>query len=177
METTAKASITEEQYEKIHAFLDELRSKHLHKMYISIGGSILLTIPGLITLSSIQYSEKIGMEGHAGNRFSDAAFLLWLLCLGATVVLFLTGYLKQFGSQAVVNRFKRREFSCTYVRVGQMSGSEGRPPYLMKDAGGTDYYVPLYLDFKRMKPGETAIGIFMTSGGERFAVSIPSEDY
>ncbi len=177
MEMTAKAGLTEDQYQKIITFLDELRSKHMHKMYVSIGGSILLTIPGLITLSSLQYSDKLNMEQHAGNLFSDAAFILWLICLGATLVLFLTGYQKYFGSRALVNRFKRQEFSCTFVKVGQMSGSEGRPPYLMKDTAGTDYYVPLYLDFKQMKPGETAVGIFMTGGGERFAVSIPSSDY
>ena len=174
MEMTQKANITEEQYQKITEFLDDLRSKHLHKLYVSIAGSVLLALPGFATLASLQFSEKVGIKTHFGNIFSDLAFFVWLFSLGAMIVLLLTGYQKTFGPQALINRFKRMEYTCAYITVGQLSGSEGRPPYLMKDAGGTDYYVPLYLDFKQMKPGGPAIGIYMVSGGERFAVSLPS---
>ena len=176
MEMRPRAGLTEVQFQRIVDFLEEERSKHMHKMYVSVGGSILLAIPGLVTLSSIQYSQKVGMTGHAGNRFSDLAFFLWLVCVGATVVLFLTGFQKKFGNMALINRFKREEFTCERITVSGISGGEGRPPYLMRDTNGTDYYVPVYLEYKEMKPGAPAIGIYMTSGGERFAVHDASTD-
>lgn len=176
MEEQRKAGLTETQFQRIIDFLDEERSKYLHKMYISIGGTILLAIPGLVTLSNMQYSKAVGMDGHAGNRFSDAAFILWVLCAVTSVVLFFSGYQSKFGPRALINRFKRQEFTCDYVTVAMLSGGEGRPPYLMKDMLGTDYYVPVFLDYKQMKPGSTAIAVYMTSGGERFAVHDTSAD-
>ena len=170
METKRRAGLTETQFQHIIEYLEEERSKHMQKLYVSVGGSILLAIPGFVTLSSLQYAKKVGMTGHAGNRFSDAAFLAWLVCVGATIVLFLTGYQKKFGKMALINRFKREEFTCEYITVGGISGSEGRPPYLMRDTNGVDYYVPVYLEFKQMKPGASAIGIYMATGSERFAV-------
>ncbi|MBP0967372.1 MAG: hypothetical protein J5722_07045 [Oscillospiraceae bacterium] len=177
MEMTRKAELREDQYQRIIEFLDEQRSKFMHKLYISIGGSVLLAVPGMVTLSNIQYSKAVGMDGHAGNRSSDAAFYLWVICVIVTIVLLLTGFQNKFGARALINRFKRREFTCEFVTVGQLSGGEGRPPYLMKDSLGTDYYVPVFLDYKQLKPGGPAIGIYMTSGGERFAVHDPSQDF
>ena len=176
METTPKANLTEDQFNKIINFMEEARAKHMQKLYVSVGGSILLAIPGLITLSSIQSSKAAGLSGHFGNLWSDAAFVLWLICLGATVVFFLTGYQKQFGSQCQLNRFKRHEFSCEHITVGELSGSEGKPPYLMKDSFGSDYICPVYLEFKQLKVGGPAIGVYLT-GGERYAVHNPANDY
>lgn len=170
MEMTRRAELREDQYQRIIEFLDEQRSKFMHRLYVSIGGTVLLAIPGLVTLSNMAYSKNVGMSAHAGNRYSDAAFYLWVICAVATVILLITGYQSKFGSRALINRFKRREFTCEFVTVGQLSGGDGRPPYLMKDTLGTDYYVPVFLDYKQMKPGLTAIAVYMTTGGERFAV-------
>ena len=176
MDMTHKAELREDQYQRIIEFLDEQRSKFMHKLYISIGGPVLLAVPGIITLSNMAYSKRVGMSGHVGNRTSDAAFYVWVICVVATVILFITGYQSKFGPRALINRFKRREFSCEFVTVGQLSGGEGRPPYLMKDSLGTDYYVPVFLDYKQLKIGGPAIAVYMTSGGERFAVHDPAAE-
>ena len=176
MDMTRKAELRGDQYERIIEFLDEQRSKFMHRLYISMGGTVLLAVPGIMTLSNMAYAKKVGMSSHAGNRASDAAFYVWVICVVATIILLITGYQSKFGTRALINRFKRREFSCEFVTVGQLSGGEGRPPYLMKDSLGTDYYVPVFLDYKQLKIGGPAIAVYMTSGGERFAVHDPAAE-
>lgn len=164
-----KANITEDQYNKLIAYLEDARGRHMNMLYASIAGSVILTVPGLIVLGSIQYNRNLGMTGYAGNRSTDFVFILWLFCLAATVVLFLTGFQRKFGSQCPLSRVKRREFTCENITVGQLSTSEGKPPYLMMDSLGTSYVCPIFLEYKQLKTGMPAIGIFLADG-TRFAV-------
>lgn len=148
-----KATITEQQRQKIIEYLDEARSKHMHLLYICIAGSVLLALPGLMLLG-----------GYGGNRYSMAAGLLWYVCLAGLVVLFLTGWKKKFGPQASISQLKQNNYSCQLIAVSQLSGSEGRPPYLVTDSLGKQYVCPVYLEFKQLRQGGTAVGIYLPDG-------------
>lgn len=147
------ANITEQQYQKVLQYLDEARSKHMHLMYLSVGGSVLLALPGLMLL-----------RGIPGSMYETLAGMLWFVCLIGTVILVLTGYQKKFGSNAPISMFKQRNFSCESITVSQLSGSEGRPPYLVHDSLGKQYICPVYLEFKQLRQGGKAIGIYLPDG-------------
>lgn len=148
-----QANITEQQCQKVIEYLDEARSKHMHLLYVCVAGSILLLIPGLMVLG-----------GYGGSRESVLAGYAWFLCVGGAIVLFLTGYQKKFGSRAPIAQMKQRNFSCERIQIAQLSGSEGRPPYLATDSLGKQYVCPIYLEFKQLRQGGDAIGIYLMDG-------------
>ncbi|MBR4201173.1 MAG: hypothetical protein IKQ91_07860 [Oscillospiraceae bacterium] len=157
-------SITPQQHQKIIEYLDEARSKHMHLLYICIAGSVLLALPGLMLLG-----------GYGGNRYSLLAGIGWFVSIVGTVILLLTGYQRVFGSNAPINQFKQHNYSCERITVSQLSGSEGRPPYLVTDSLGKQYVCPVYLEMKAMRQGGTAIGIYL-SGSTNFVVHDASAD-
>lgn len=148
-----RVTITELQYQKALQYLDDARSKHLHLMYISVGGSVLLASPGLMLLGGIP-----------GDRYMTLAGMMWFACLIGTVILFLTGYQRKFGRNSTYAQFKERHYSCEMITIDQLSGSEGRPPYLVTDQLGKQYICPVYLEFKQLRQGGNAIGIYLMDG-------------
>lgn len=159
-----QANITEQQLQKIIEYLDEARSKHMHLLYVCIAGAVLFLLPGLMLLG-----------GYGGNRYSYLAGIAWVLCVVGGIVLFLTGNQKKFGKGAPIERMKQRNFSCEYITVSQLSDSMGKPPYLVSDSLGKQYICPIYLEFKQLRRGGNAIGIYLTDG-TCFAVHDTAED-
>ena len=157
-------TITPQQHQKILEYLDEARSKHMNMLYVCIAGSVLLALPGLMLLG-----------GYGGNRYSLLAGVAWFGCLIGTLLLVITGYQKVFGANAPINLIKQHNYSCGKITVSQCSGSEGRPPYLVTDALGKQYICPIYLEFKALRPGGTAVAVYLP-GGTSFAVHDASAD-
>ncbi|MCQ2407496.1 MAG: hypothetical protein MJ065_03080 [Oscillospiraceae bacterium] len=161
---TTQVNLTESQYQHLLAALDEERSKFMNLLYISAGGSILLLLPGIMSLS-----------GRGGGLYVSAAGALWLICAIMTAVLLITGYQKKFGSNCPYSQLKNRNYTCELIQVTAKSGAEGRPPYLLTDVMGNQFVCPIYMEFKYIQPGGNAIGVFLQSGG-RYAVHDPSND-
>lgn len=148
-----RITITEEQYRKLLEYLDEVRSKHMNKLYLCIAGSVLLAVPGLMLLF-----------GYGGGRYVALAGLGWIGSLAGTVILLVTGYQKVFGSNAPITHFKQRNYSCGKITISQLSDSAGRPPYLVSDTLGKQYVCPVFLEFKAMRRGGTATSVILPDG-------------
>lgn len=153
------AQITPVQKQKLIEYLEEKRSKHMNLMYICIAGSVLLFLPGLSLFAS-----------NYGNIYSNLAGCLWIVCVVGLVILLLTGYQKHFGGNSAISCAKRGAYSCAPITVGTVSGNEGRPPYLLSDSMGNQYICPVYMEFKYMRTGSTAVGVTLVNG-MRFAFS------
>ncbi len=145
-------NITEQQHQKLIQYLEDARGKHMNLLYISIAGSVLLFFPGMSLLSGF------------GNLYSTLAGVLWIVCVIGLVVLLATGYQKYFGGNSAYACAKRRAYSCAAITVGNVSGSEGRPPYLLNDAMGNQYISPIYMEFKTFRSGGSAIGVTLVNG-------------
>ena len=159
-----QVNLTESQYQHLLEALDEERSKFMNLLYFSVGGSILLLIPGIMVVT-----------GRGGGIYVSIAGVLWLLCVVMAVVLLITGYQKKFGSNCPHSQLKNRNYTCERIHVASKSGAEGRPPYLLTDVMGNQFVCPIYMEFKYIRQGGSAIGVFFPSGG-RYAVHDPSGD-
>ena len=157
-----QTQITAHQQQKLVEYLDEARSKHMHMLYICVAGSVLLLLPGLSLFTGF------------GNMYSNLAGVLWILSVIGLVILLVTGYQKYFGGNCAYSCAKRGAYSCGEITVSTVSGSEGRPPYLLNDAAGNQYICPVYMEFKTMHAGCTAIGVTLING-MRFAFSESNE--
>lgn len=159
-----ETNITEQQYQKLLQYLDESRSKHMTLMYICIGGTVLDFLPGITMFSGF------------GNVYVTLAGFLWICCVIGLIVLFLTGYQKHFGGNSSYSCVKRRAYSCAPITISTVSGSEGRPPYLLNDSLGLQYVSPVYMEFRKFRAGSNAIGLTLING-KRFAFAEPGENF
>lgn len=159
-----KARITNHQKEQIVQYLDEARSKHMHLLYIAIGGGVLCAVPGIMLLN-----------GFSGNFYSSIAGLFWYICLIGGAVLFFTGYNKKFGPKSPYSMVKSGNYTCELITVSQKSGSEGRPPYLVSDQRGRQFICPVYLEFKHIQVGQQAVGVELIDGTS-YVMNIPTDD-
>lgn len=158
-----EVTITEQQHQKLVQYLDDARGKHMNLMYLCIAGSVLLFLPGVTLLTGF------------GNVYVTLAGVGWFCCIIGLVILFLTGYQKHFGSNSAYSCAKRRAYSCSSITVSTVSGSEGRPPYLLNDTLGMQYISPVYMEFKKFHAGGTAIGVTLING-MRYAFAEPETD-
>lgn len=149
-----QVNLTEDQYRHLLDALEDERGKFMNLLYFSIGGSILLFLPGIMTVT-----------GRGSGIYVQAAGVLWALCVVMAVVLFIMGYQKKFGSNCPHSQLKNRNYTCELIKVASKSGSEGRPPYLLTDVMGNQFVCPIYLEFKYIQVGGNAIGVFFPSGG------------
>ncbi len=156
-----EVNITEQQHQKLLQYLDEARGKFMNMLYICIGGSVLLCLPGLTLFNGF------------GTRYSRMAGILWYVALIGLIVLLVTGYPKYLGSNSAYACAKRRAYFCTPITISNVSGSEGRPPYLLNDTMGNQYVCPVYLEFKSFRSGGGAIGVTLTNG-TRYAFAAPN---
>lgn len=146
-------TITDEQQRKLLEYLDEARSKHMHMLYLCIAGDVLCAIPGIMLLAGI-----------SASRYTDLAGILWFASIIGTVVLFLTGYRKVFGSGCAYDQVKQKNYYCEEVTISQRSGGEGKPPYLVSDQRGKQLICPVYLEFKALQIGSRALAVNLPNG-------------
>ena len=154
-----RPEITVSQKAKLAAYLDEVCSSHMHKMYVAIAGTILFLIPGIIVLAEFIIGADKGFD--ASYFRENGYFLAWIVSVGALVYLFLTGYQRKFGKNSLVNRVRRGEYTCEYIIIAQISDIQGKPPYLLLDTLGNQYVVPNYLECKQMRIGMRAVGLYV----------------
>ena len=157
-----QTQITSQQQQKLVEYLDEARSKHMHLIYICIAGAVLLFLPGLSLLTAGEFS----------NLYVSVAGFFWIVSIIGLVILLLTGYQKYFGGNSAISCAKRGAYSCAPITVSSVSGSEGRPPYLLNDSAGNQYICPVYIEFKYLHAGSMAIGVTLVNG-MRFAFCEP----
>ncbi len=159
----AIVSLTEEQYEKTRKFIQEQRSKFMAAYYAAIGGAILLLVPALLDLLSLQ-------TGSTRVRGEGSLLFCWGICVVQIVVYLFMGLGKIFGPGSDYDRIRRSDYSCCHIAVGEKKPNDkNKHPFHITDRNGCEYICVSFLDYKFAEPGCEMIGITL-GNGKRYAL-------
>ena len=130
-----QVNLTESQYQHLLEALDEERSKFMNLLYFSVGGSILLLIPGIMVVT-----------GRGGGFYVSIAGVLWLLCVVMAVVLLIHNVAIVYAAILCIGFFSAGGALQTGLGVVQMfnPGPKGRNTGIYYTfMGAASYLIPV----------------------------------
>ncbi len=162
--------LPEEQEQLLVDYVKSRRYSFMLVLWLTGIGAVVLLPAAIFELSNPELMDR-RPRYRRSRRFS--LFATFCILALSFIVSFIRGFGKDFGCNADLDCLLRQKYAFGTMTVGDKHKDTMKHPYFVSDVQGREYCCPVFLDYKKVQPGDTMHCVLLDNG-KRYAFLEPA---